>query len=91
MRGLVAQLRMVIRHKPGSFPDEQFKMGYVFICLSGVALGQILPHVWEDGTIRLGELPAFIQLQEAAFGDADKVATVEQKICNIEQMDHEFS
>jgi len=60
LRGWIAQLRMVIRHKPASFPDEQSKMRYVFNRLRGIALGQILPHVREDGIIGLEDLPAFI-------------------------------
>jgi len=74
-RGWIAQLRMVIRFKLASFPDEQSKMQYTFNCLRGVALGPILPHVREDGTIGLEDLPAFIQLLEEAFGDPDRVAT----------------
>jgi len=62
---------MVIRHKPGSFPDEQSKMQYAFNCLTGIALGQILPHLQEDGEIGLKALPGLIQLLEAAFGDPD--------------------
>jgi len=60
LRGWIAQLRMVIRHKSASFPDEQSKMRYAFNRLRGIALGQILPHVREDGTIGLEDLPAFI-------------------------------
>jgi len=60
LRGWIAQLRMVIRYKPASFPDEQSKMRYAFNCLRGVAFGQILPHVREDGTIGLEDLPACI-------------------------------
>jgi len=78
LRGWIAQLRMVIPHKPTSFPDEQSKMRYAFNRLRGVALGQILPPVREDGTIRLEDLPALIQLLEAAFGDPDRVATAER-------------
>jgi hypothetical protein len=51
---------MVIRHKPASFPDEQSKMRYAFNRLRGIALGEILPHVREDGTIGLEDLPALI-------------------------------
>jgi hypothetical protein len=82
---------MVIRHKPASFPDEQSKMRYAFNRLRGVALGQILPHVREDGTIGLEDLPAFIQLLEAAFGDPDRVATAERKMREIKQKHREFS
>jgi hypothetical protein len=53
---------MVIRHKPASFPEEQSKMRSAFISQRGIALDQILPHVWEDGTIELEDLPAVIQL-----------------------------
>jgi len=91
LRGWIAQLRMVIRHKPASFPDEQSKMRYAFNRLRGVALGQILPHVRENGTIGLEDLPALIQLLEAAFGDPDRVATAEQKIREIKQKNREFS
>ena len=82
---------MVIRHKPASFPDEQSKMRYAFNRLRGTALGQILPHVREDGTIGLEDLPAFIQLLEAAFGDPDRVATAERKMREIKQKNREFS
>jgi len=91
LRGWIAQLRMLIRHKPASFPDEQSKMRYAFNRLRGVALGQILPHVREDGTIGLEDLPAFIQLLEAAFGDPDRVATAERKMREIKQKNREFS
>jgi len=91
LRGWIAQLRMVVRHKPASFPDEQSKMRYAFNCLRGIALGQILPHVREDRTIWLKDLPAFIQLLEAAFGDRDRVATAERKMHEIKQKNHEFS
>jgi hypothetical protein len=66
-------------------------MRYAFNRLRGVALGQILPHVREDGTIGLEDLPAFIQLLEAAFGDPDRVATAEQKMREIKQKNREFS
>jgi hypothetical protein len=75
---------MVIRHKPASFPDEQSKMRYAFNRLRGIALGQILPHLQEDGMIGLEDLPAFIQLLEAAFRDPDRVATNERKMREIQ-------
>jgi hypothetical protein len=50
-----------------------------------------LPHVREDGTIRLENLPAFIQLLEAAFGDPDRVATAERTMREIKQKNREFS
>jgi hypothetical protein len=68
---------MVIQHKPASFPDEQSKMPYAFNRLRGIPLGHILPHVREDGTIGLEDIPALIQLLEAAVGDPDRVATAE--------------
>jgi len=85
LRGWIAQLLMVIRHKPTSFPDEQLKMRYAFKCRRGIALGLMLPPVREDGTIRLEDLPAVIQLLEAAFGDPDRVATAEQKMRETKQ------
>jgi hypothetical protein len=91
LRGWIAQLRMIIRHKPASFPDELSKMCFAFIRLRGVALGQILPHVREDGMIGLEDLPGFIQLLEATFGDPDRVATAERRIGEIKQNNREFS
>ena len=91
LRGWIAQLRMVIRHTPSRFPDEQAKMRYAFNRLSGIALKQILPHVRDNGEIGLEGLPAFIQLLEAAFGDPDRVATAELNMRNIKQKNREFS
>jgi hypothetical protein len=56
----IAQLRMVIRQKPASGPDKQSQTRYALKRQRGVALGQILPYIREDGTIGLEELPAFI-------------------------------
>jgi len=91
LRGWIAQLQMVIRHKPASLPDEQSNMQYAFNRLRGIALGQILPHVRENGQIGLEDVPAIIQLLEAAFGDPDRVATAERKMREIKQMILEFS
>jgi hypothetical protein len=54
-RGLIEHLYMVIRHKPRGVSDEQSKMQYAFNSLKSIALGQISPHVWEDGKICLGD------------------------------------
>jgi hypothetical protein len=66
-------------------------MQYTFNRLRAIALGQILPHVREDGTIRLDDLPAFIQLPVAGMGDPDRVATAKRKMQEIKQMIREFS
>jgi len=91
LRGWIAQLRTVIRHRPGSFPDEQSKIRDAFKQLSGIALKEILPHVRENGEVGLEALPACIQLLEAAFGDPDSVATAERNIKEVKQMNREFS
>jgi hypothetical protein len=91
LRGWIAQLRMVIRHTPSRFPDEQAKMRYAFNRLSGLALKQVLPHVRDNGDIGLEGLPAFVQLLEAAFGDPDRVATAERAMKEIKQKNREFS
>jgi len=80
LRTWIAQLWMVIQHKPGSFQNEQSKMWYTFNQLRSIALGQILPHVLEDWMIGLEDIPAFRQLLGAAFGDPDRVATAERKM-----------
>jgi len=66
-------------------------MRYAFNRLSGIALKQILPHVHDNGEIGLENLPAFIQLLEAAFGDPDRVATAERNMKEIKQKNREFS
>jgi len=91
LRGWIAQLWMVIQHKPARYPDKQSKMRKSFNGLRGIALGQILPHVQKDGTIGLEDLPAIIQLLEAAFGDPDQVATAERKMREIKQKNSDFS
>jgi hypothetical protein len=87
----MAQLRMVLRHKPNSFPDEQSKMRYAFHRLSCLPLRPILPHVRENGDLDLGDLTALIQLLEAAFGDPDGVATAERNMKEIKPKNREFS
>ena len=66
-------------------------MRYAFNRLSGLALRQILPHIRENGEIDLGDLTAFIQLQEAAFGDPDRVATAKRNMKEIKHKNREFS
>jgi hypothetical protein len=66
-------------------------MQYSFNHLRAIALGEILPHVREDGTIGLEDLPACIKLLEAAFGDPDRVAIAERKMWEIKQKNREFS
>jgi len=66
-------------------------MRYAFNLLRGVALVQILPHVREDREIGLEDLPAFLQLLEAAFGDSDQVGTAERKMQEMKQRNREFS
>jgi hypothetical protein len=90
LRGRIAQLRMKIRNKPNSFPDEQSKMRYAFNRLSGLALRQILPHIRENGEIDLGDLTAFIQLLEAAFGDPDRVDTTERNMRELKHKNRDF-
>jgi len=91
LRGWTAQLQIVIRHKPTSNPEEQSKLRYTLNRLMGTALGQILVHVRENRTIGLEDLPALIQLLEAACGDPDGVATTERKMRVIQQKNRELS
>jgi len=78
LRGWIAHLRMVIRHKPASFPTTVENA----VCIQppeGIGLGQILATREGRRNDRLEDLPAFIQFLEAAFGDPDRVATAERK------------
>jgi hypothetical protein len=65
-------------------------MWYTFNCLVGIALGQILPHVWKDEMIGLEALSAFIQLLKAAVGDPDWVATTNRKMSKMKQINIYF-
>jgi len=82
---------MVIRYKPGSFLDKHSKMRYAFKRLRVMTLGQIVPHVREDKTIGLEDLPAFMPLFEAAFGAPDQVATAKPKMQGIKHKNRECS
>jgi len=82
---------MLIWHKPASIPDAQLKMQTALNHLRGVPLGQILPHVRDNGEIGLENLPAVIELLEAAFGDHDRVATAKWIMLQIKQKNPEFS
>ena len=86
-----AQPQRFIEHNPASFRDEQSKMRYALNRLKGIALGQIMPHVWEDGMIWLENPQAYIQLVTAAFGDPDQVATAERKMREIKHKNCMFS
>jgi hypothetical protein len=57
----------------------------------GVALGQIVPHVQEDGKIGLEDFRAYVELLDAALGDTGRIATTEQKMPVIEQKNSVFS
>ena len=50
-----------------------------------------MQHIQEDGTIGLEDLPESIRLPEAAFRDADRVATTELEMQEIKQRNREFS
>jgi len=76
---------MVIRHNPSSFLNEQSKRHFPFNYQKGVALGQIMAHVEDNGTIGLQNLPALIQLLNAAIGDPNRVATAKWNICDIQE------
>jgi len=54
-------------------------------------LGQIVPHVHEEGEIPLDDLTARIHLLETAFENPDRVATAERKLQVIIQNYRKFS
>jgi hypothetical protein len=72
LRGCIVPLLIVKWHKPARFSDEQSMMQYAFKCLRGVALGKILPHTWEDGTLGLGDLPGCINTWKQLVGTPTK-------------------
>ena len=81
LRGWIAQLQMVIQQKPGTFPNDQSKMQYVFIVLRV----KIVQHIWEDRTIGLLDPQASIQPRKAAFGDPDRMVTAERNMQETNQ------
>jgi hypothetical protein len=49
-----------------------------------------LQHISDNGEIGLDELPAFIQLLEAAFGDSNRVATTEYMMHGVQKLNPAF-
>lgn len=56
--GWIIQLGTIIRHEPGSFPVQYSNMQYPFNHLRVVVVDLLLPHIWDDETIWLGDQPA---------------------------------
>lgn len=68
IRSWSAQLQIIIEPKPAIYLDKQLKMHHAFNHMMGVALGQLLPRVWENGTTWLKDLLADIQLLKQHWG-----------------------
>jgi hypothetical protein len=66
-------------------------MHCAFTRLRAVVSGQILPHILENRTIGPHGLTACIQLQDGAVGNPNRVATIEQKIREINPINSQIS
>jgi hypothetical protein len=85
LRGLIAQLQILIQYKPTGFSNEQSMKRYPFHYPNGIALAQFLPQVQDNEEVGLEVQPASRQLLEAAFGDPNQVATAGWKMQEIKQ------
>jgi len=70
---LIAQLYIIIAHRIRIFPQNTIKMHSASIWLWDVTLTQILPHIHDDGTISLHNLPAFVRHLTTVYGDTSEV------------------
>ena len=70
-------LWMVIQHKPTRCPDIDSNMQYAFNSPRGIAWIKIVPHIREDETTGVGNLPPSLQHIEAAFCDLNREVTTE--------------
>jgi len=70
--------------------DFQHRLAYAVGFLKGKAYEQILPLI-DEGNINIASVEALITLLENAFGDPDRVRTVEWNLQSLRQKNRNFS
>ena len=86
LRAFTTQLRL----KVVSFPDEQSRLRLAINCLAGEAMDQVQQYVKAD-RVDLVNVEALIDILEEAFGNPNRVAEAEAKLCSLQQGSCEFT
>ena len=86
LRAFTTQLRL----KVVSFPDEQSRLRLTINCLAGEAMDQVQQYVKAD-RVDLKNVEALIDILEEAFGNPNRVAEAEAKLCSLQQGNREFT
>ena len=79
LRAFTTQLRL----KVVSFPDEQSRLRLAINCLAREAMDQVQQYVKADH-VDLGNVEALINILEEAFGNPNRVAEAEAKLCSLQ-------
>ena len=86
LRAFTTQLRL----KVVSFPDEQSRLRLAINCLAGEAMDQVQQYVKAD-RVDLDNVEVLIDILEEAFGNPNRMAEVEAKLCSLQQGNREFT
>jgi hypothetical protein len=86
LRAFLTQLRL----KVATYPTEQAKLRLAVNCLTGDAMDQVQAYV-KDDSVNLETLAALIEILDTAFGNPNRVAEAESKLCTIQQGSREFA
>ena len=73
-----------LRLKVVSFPNEQSRLRLTINCLAGEAMDQVQQYVKAD-SVDLRNVEVLIDILEEAFGNPNRVAEAEAKLCNLQQ------
>ena len=73
-----------------SFPDKQSRLCVAINCLAGEAMDQVQQYFKADH-VYLENVQALINILEEAFGNPNRVAKAEAKLCSLQQGNHEFT
>ena len=85
-----SHLLMKLQGDDARLPTEQHKLRYTVGLLQGNAFAQIQPYNLET-TIDFTNVTALLNVLEAAFGDPDRIGTVERKLESLKQTNRDFS
>ena len=86
LRAFTTQLRL----KVVLFPDEQSRLRLAINCLAGEAMDQVQQYVKAD-RVDLENVEALIDMLEESFGNPNRVAEAEAKLCSLQQGNYEFT
>ena len=72
------------------FLDEQSRLRLAINCLAGEAMDQVQQYVKAD-RVDLENVEALIDILDEAFGNPNRIAEAEAKLCNQQQGNREFT